>query len=326
MTKLNSRPAYDQDCWDEKSDPEPFLRLLEALRQLNYQFVTPTPATHERVISRADRKQARDVRDVLGWSLPFNSDAIPPHLLQLLYDAGAILHRDDGLLNATVRVSTVRNSLFLHSRYPTTDADSVFLGPDTYRFVQLIMARGDALGMRDTILDYGAGAGVGGIVAAAANQGTTVTLADVNAKALFLASINAKFAKVPFSIVQSDSIDQVSGEFDLILANPPYMMDKERRVYRDGGDLYGTQLSLDWALAGLRKLQPGGTLLLHTGVPIVDGRDPLLEELRARLPAFGWHWDYGELEPDVFGEELAGQAYANVERIAAVGIKIKRVS
>ena len=320
----NLLPVEKRFCWDEKSSPEPFLRLLDALRQLNYQFVTPTPATHERVVSRPNRKQARDVRDVLGWSLPFSPEVIPPYLLQLLYDAGGILDRDDGLLNAAVRVSTVRGHLFLHSKYPTNDVDSVFLGPDSFRFAQLIMARSDPLRVGDSILDYGAGAGVGGIIAAAANPGTTVTLADVNPKALFLASINAEFAKVSFRVVQANDIDEVSGEYDLILANPPYMMDSERRVYRDGGDLYGTQLSLDWSLAGLRKLRPGGALILYTGVPIVDGRDPLLDQFRARLPASGWQWDYGELEPDVFGEELAQPAYSNVERIAAVGFKIKR--
>jgi release factor glutamine methyltransferase len=36
------------------------------------------------------------------------------------------------------RFSTLNNLLLAHSPYPTTDADAVFFGPDTYRFCKLI--------------------------------------------------------------------------------------------------------------------------------------------------------------------------------------------
>ncbi|HEX8413545.1 MAG TPA: methyltransferase, partial [Sphingomicrobium sp.] len=50
--------------------------LLDVLRILDlddYTFTTVTPGSHARVIARPGRDEARSVRDVLGWSLPFRS-------------------------------------------------------------------------------------------------------------------------------------------------------------------------------------------------------------------------------------------------------------
>jgi hypothetical protein len=66
-------------------------------------------------------------------------------------------------------------------------------------------------------------------------------------------------------------------------------------------------------------------VLLYTGVAIVDGRDELREALADQLPALGCTLRYRELDPDVFGEELVKPAYAEVERIAAIGAVVERV-
>ena len=78
------------------------------------------------------------------------------------------------------------------------------------------------------------------------------------------------------------------------------------------------------AAAALAHLAPGGRLLLYTGVAIVDGCDPLLAELEALLKRFDGSWTYREIDPDVFGEELARPVYADVDRIAAVGLVATR--
>ena len=101
-------------------------------------------------------------------------------------------------------------------------------------------------------------------------------------------------------------------------------MDEAGRKYRDGGDLYGAKLSLDWVLDGVELLSPGGKLILHTGVSIVDGRDPLLERLERDLDRSRFDWDYHELDPDIFSEDLDTPPYAQVERIAAVGLRVVR--
>jgi hypothetical protein len=302
------------------------LELLNMLERDGYDFVTATPGTHARVIARADRREARSVRDVLGWSLPFVPDILPPDLLALLRAGGVVSDRPGGRLGCDIRVSRVRGAMFLHSAYPTTDYDSVFLGPDSYRFADFIVACMGMLRPGARILDYGAGAGVGGITAARGQPGATLTLADINPKALFLSSINAQFAGVDHRTVEATRPRALTGAFDLIVTHPPFMMDSDGRAYRDGGDLFGARLALDWVLESMAKLAPGGRLVLHTGVSIVDGRDVLLDHLRQEVSGEGWGFDYHELDPDIFSEDLDQPAYAQVERIAAVGLCLTRAA
>jgi hypothetical protein len=61
-------------------------------------------------------------------------------------------------------------------------------------------------------------------------------------------------------------------------------------------------------------------LLLYTGAAIVAGRDPLREALETVCSNAGASFSYQELDPDVFGEQLAAPGYEDVERIAAVGL------
>lgn len=301
------------------------LELLEQLRAIDYEFVTSTPSSHARVVGRSEKRRARTLRDVLGWSLPFAPEVVPAPILELLHRAGVVAHADDGQMRATIRVSKVRESLFIHSAYPTESVDAVFLGPDSYRFANFIKDRMGRLPDGARILDYGAGAGVGGISAAWGLRDARLTLADINPKALFLASINAEAAGVGFETVQVKRPADLHDDFDLIVTHPPFMIDRDRRFYRDGGDLYGGQLSLDWVIDAMTMLRQGGKLVLHTGVSIVDGRDVFFDALRRQVPPEEWNLDYLELDPDIFGEELEQPAYAEVERIAAVGLVLERL-
>jgi predicted RNA methylase len=298
------------------------LDLLKTLDTEGYDFVPPTPATHARVVARPDRREAKDVRNVLGWSLPVAPGVLPRSLEAGLIDAGVLVPGDNDRLVPQLRVSRVLGTLFWHSRYPTTAHDSVFLGPDSYRFAQFILGRMDPDAR--SILDYGAGAGVGGIIAARRADNAVLTIADINPKALFLASINADHAGVRHRAVKVSQPSDVNGRFDLMVTHPPFMIDAERRAYRDGGELYGAALSLDWVVQGIDLLNADGRLIMHTGVSIVGGRDVLLDALRDRLPVVGNDMTYLELDPDIFGDELDRPAYADVDRIAAVGMMVRR--
>jgi hypothetical protein len=153
-----------------------------------------------------------------------------------------------------------------------------------------------------------------------------LTLTDVNRSALRLAAINAAHAGIEVTLVEGSGLDAVEGEVDLVIANPPYIMDQDERAYRDGGGMHGAQISYDWALAGADRLMPGGHMILYTGVAIVDGRDELRAALERDLPGLGCSMTYRELDPDVFGEELEKPAYRDVERIAAIGAIIKKTA
>jgi methylase of polypeptide subunit release factors len=304
-------------------DERAALTLLRALEADGYAFVPVTPETHKRVVARPDKRQARDLRDVFGWSLPFDERLLPGDLFSALRDGGLVERAGDGW-KSKVRVSTVAGRLFLHSAFPTDEEDSVFLGPDTVRFAAFIEAELARAAGIARIVDIGAGAGVGGIVAAGHLPGASIELVDVNEKALALAKVNAAFAGVEVAAWVSDGVASVAPGFDLAIANPPFIIDEDGPTYRAGGGMHGAELSLDWALGAAGKLAPGGRVLLYTGSAIVGGRDGLRETLEAELPALGCSLSYREIDPDIFGEELETPAYRDVERIAAVGAVIAR--
>lgn len=308
--------------------------LLRGLLAQGYRFITPTPLTHQRVLARDPNALAADLRGVFGWSRTFTARTLPPALLSALDEGGMLLSRD-GAMQSKVRVSALGDDLFLHSAYPTLDDDSVFFGPDTYRFARFIEQSIEAFARTETqnaepvrVLDIGCGSGAGGIAAARrlAQHGrpSHVTLNDINPCALHLASVNAAVARVPFTLVQGDALQAIEGEFDLIVSNPPYMADPRHRAYRDGGGGLGRELSVRIAERSLKRLAPGGRLLLYTGVAIVDGADPFVSEVEPLLRAAGCEWTYEEIDPDVFGEELEAAPYDRADRIAAVGLVATR--
>lgn len=299
------------------------LALLERLNASGYGFVTPTPDTHQRVFARAAQAASGDLRDIFGWSRPFDPRTIDGDLLVILRSTGMVERADNGL-RSLVRVSSLAGRLFLHSAFPTDSHDSVFLGPDSYRFASFLERELAQTGRFRRLVDIGAGAGVGAIAAAPHLPGAQLTLLDLNPLALRLARINAAFAGIEIETVQGSAIGDVTGEFDLAIANPPFIIDQSGPVYRDGGDLHGARLSLDWTLAAAERIDPGGLILLYTGSAIVAGRDQLREALEDALPKLGCTCRYGEIDPDIFGEQLDQPGYEEVERIAAIGAVIRK--
>ncbi len=96
-----------------------------------------------------------------------------------------------------------------------------------------------------SLLDVGCGYGPLGITLAKV-QGQTVTMVDVNERALDLAIKNAQANGVEASVFASDVYDQVAGTFTHIISNPPiragksvvYRIIEEAPAYLEsGGDL-----------------------------------------------------------------------------------------
>jgi methylase of polypeptide subunit release factors len=306
------------------SDSEPaLLALLEGLAESGYRFVTVTPETHRRVVERDPGRIAADLRDVFGWSRPFDKALLPPPLWKAL-EASGMAKAEGRWWRSRVRVSSLAERLFLHSAYPTDDADAVFFGPDSHRFAAFVRAEVARLSEVRRLVDIGAGTGVGAISAAPLLPGVKLTATDVNAAALRFARVNARNSRVDLETVESSGLQGVEGPVDLVIANPPFVADPAKRLYRDGGGMHGARLSLDWALSAARRIARGGHVLLYTGSAIVAGRDALHEALEAQLPEIGATLRYDEIDPDIFGELLDGPGYEEIERIAAVGVVIAK--
>ena len=314
------------------------LQLLASVAATGYRFTTPTPLTHQRAITHRAAQAGATLRDIFGWSLPFDARAVPPALLAAMASAGILQQHGDRLASA-LRIATLGDDFFLHSAYPTSQDDAVFFGPDSYRFARFIqqslqsganwqaMAGPQRRHAAVRILDVGCGSGAGGVVAARALahlDRLDLIMNDINPLALQYTAANAAFAGIPVALAPGDALSAVAGQFDLIISNPPYLNDDARRAYRHGGARLGRALSARIAAEALGRLAPGGQLLLYTGVAIVDGVDPLRAELLPLLAAAGCDWSYTEIDPDVFGEELEQAVYAGVDRIAAVGLTARR--
>jgi methylase of polypeptide subunit release factors len=289
------------------------VELGQALQAQGYRFATVTPETHARVLA-ADPRPAADLRDIFGWGRSFRPEVLPP-VLRTLARRANVLIENGSELRASVRFSSLDDRLFVHSAFPTDQNDSVFFGPDTYRFSAFVQRNLASVG---TLVDIGAGSGAGGIMAS--HRAKRLVLGDVNERALRYARVNAKLAGVDAEVVASDVLSRIEGPIDAVIANPPYLRDREHRLYRDGGGDFGEGLAVRIVRESLSRLAPGGVLLLYTGAPMIQGHDvirgavePLCRAARATL-------SYEELDPDVFGSEIGTRAYAGVERIAAVGM------
>lgn len=299
------------------------LQLARAVRSTGYAFTTPTPATHARVNARPGSAWAQDLAGIFGWSRPFREDVVPPEILALMREAGVLVSGKAGLRSA-VRLSSLGGLLFVHSAYPTTAADSVFFGPDTYRFARAILVHLNKSVPVRRAVDIGCGAGPGAILVARAHPDAEVLAVDINPSALRMTRVNAALAGVQVAAVDSNLLSAVPGSFDLIVSNPPYLVDPDARAYRHGGGPLGAGLSLAILDAALERLAPGGTLLLYTGAAIVNGIDPFKMAAIAHIGGSETNWTYEELDPDVFGEELESGAYTAADRIAAVVLTVKK--
>ena len=319
-----------------KADAEVADSLGLVLRHLagnGYRFITPTPATHQRVLAHRGDQMAATLRDVFGWNMPFKvatCDGMSRALLAAMRGAGVLQTRGDAM-QSRVRVSSVGADLFVHSAFTTTQDDAVFLGPDTYRFARFIQQ-----GLTDyrspvsqpiRILDVGCGSGAGGVVAARALShlgSLEVCMNDINPLALHYTAVNTAFAGISVKSALGNTFRAVKGQFDLIVSNPPYLDDPAQRAYRHGGARLGRALSVQIGQEALGRLAPGGRLLLYTGVAMVGGVDGFLADMQPRLEDAVFDWSYSEIDPDVFGNELEQPVYAHADRIAAVGLTVRR--
>ena len=308
------------------AEDQALLELGKELRAHDYHFTTVTPATHHRVNSRVG-STASPLARLFGWSRAVRRIEVPERIVSLLDEAGE-LEAEDDLVRSKVRFSNLDGQLYLHSAFPTEAGDTVFFGPDTYRFAralrQFIADLQPAASF--TVIDIGCGSGAGGLHAADLLKNRTcadVILSDINPKALRYSRINAALNGVAnVRAVLSDVFEKINEGANLVISNPPYLVDGAARLYRHGGGEFGFDLSLRIVKEGIDRLYPGGALFLYTGAPIVDGCDLFLDAVRPHLDALDCRYGYEEIDPDVFGEELERPPYDRVDRIAVVALTV----
>ncbi len=231
------------------------IALGTLLKQRNYRFTAITPASHHRVLNQT-RSPDTSLEAIFGWNQDFARDDVDPDIFELLTDARAV-ESLAGKYRATIRFATIGDLIFLHSGFPTTEHDAVFFGPDTYRFVRAVKENGAALQTNRPlrVADVGCGSGAGGIaLAGILASRPELILADINQKALEYATVNAAINDISaVTVVRSDVLGSIGGEIDLVIANPPYLVDEQARLYRHGEE---TEAS-DFPCVSPKRRSPG---------------------------------------------------------------------
>lgn len=125
-----------------------------------------------------------------------------------------------------------------------------------------------------TMLDICCGSGCIG-VSVGCFTGINATLTDISDAALSLSQENAALNGVKCEFIKSDLFDTITGKFDLICCNPPYLTSAEMRelsnevqneppLALDGGEdgfVFYRRIAAEYE----KHLNPGGMLLLEVG-------------------------------------------------------------
>src|SRR5690606_35589229 len=220
----------------QSSQQQALLYLLTFLKQQDYQFTTITPLSHQRILNRKKNEiyKQRTLQDIFGWNLNFKKTDLDSALFTLLQEHQLLQVQEDQYLSQ-VRVSSLDGELFIHSAFPTTQQDAVFFGPDTYRFVYHLkqyLATEPRPFKRAAEICCGTSAAAISIAKYFPDH-EEIFVADLNPKALLYSQLNIDFSGfTSISPVQSNLFSNLEGQFDLIFANPPYLIDPEQRQYR----------------------------------------------------------------------------------------------
>lgn len=225
--------------------------------------------------SRGEPVRAQDLRRAISDS--FVEDAVRIELL-VQVDVGD----DEPWLRGSVCIVAAHVSgelLWVASDFPWYDEDlDAVTGPGAASETLLAAV---PEGTYPSVLDMGCGSGAIGVrLAGAADR--LLTSSDVNPRALALTELTAALNGRDVQTVRSDFAADVTGRFDLVVCNPPFIIGRPhgRTTFRDSSDERG-HAALGHDLAPLLN-DDGLAIYLTNWEYRIGGGDPL-DELGAEL-------------------------------------------
>ncbi|MDR1356999.1 MAG: peptide chain release factor N(5)-glutamine methyltransferase [Tannerellaceae bacterium] len=181
------------------------------------------------------------------------------------------------------------------------DGRALIPRPETEELVDLIVK--DCSGRKAKILDVGAGSGCIAVALARSLPYSELTAVDLSEDALCLAKENAAMNNVQVSFVVTDILSpvrsqrEIPGTFDVIVSNPPYVMEHEKADMEKNVLLYEPPRALfvadDDPLAFYRAIARLSTVKLDAGGALYfEINSQLGKETAAALSCEG----YGNIE------------------------------
>jgi release factor glutamine methyltransferase len=176
-----------------------------------------------------------------------------------------------------------------HGRIFKSDTRALIPRPETEQLVEFLIAECGTRNAELKILDVGTGSGVIALTLAAEIEKSEVEAVDLSDDALALARENVEKLCLAerVKLFKSDLLENVMGEFDLIVANLPYIAEDEipklarevqfdPKLALDGGSL-GTEIISRLITSAKSHFRPAGMLALEIGH---DQADALAAELQ----------------------------------------------
>lgn len=141
----------------------------------------------------------------------------------------------------------------------------------------------------ESVLDLCTGSGAIALVIKRDNPDVNVTAADISEKALMVATRNAEDNNLDVNFVCSNLFDDITGQFDIIVSNPPYIKSDVIKTLSPEVRFFEPHIALDGGADGLefyRKiadsaknhLKIGGILAFEIGY---DQKDSVIEIIRS---------------------------------------------
>jgi release factor glutamine methyltransferase len=180
--------------------------------------------------------------------------------------------------------------------------------PETEILVELALKRiADINTRRPQIVDVGTGSGAIAIAVAknaTKDKQSRVTAVDISGEALDTARLNARTHKViqKISLRRSDLLSEITGQFDLVLANLPYLtnaqiaeLPADIKEYEPMHALSGGADGLHWYEKLLRQLpsvsHPGTIALFEIGPNLKAGFETLAQSILGAGTRIDFHPD-----------------------------------
>jgi release factor glutamine methyltransferase len=120
------------------------------------------------------------------------------------------------------------------------------------------------------VADVGTGSGAIALAIAQECPGARVTATDLSADALALARENAERLGLELELVQTSLLEGLAGPFDLVVSNPPYVLQAEAdtlqaevREWEPRGAVFEQGQTEELVLTTRAALAPGGALVLE---------------------------------------------------------------
>jgi release factor glutamine methyltransferase len=192
-----------------------------------------------------------------------------------------------------------------------TDARALVPRPETEIVVERALAALAGVAA-PRVVDVGTGSGAIALALKDERPDAQVTATDLSPDALALARENAERLGLEIELVQTSVLDGVDGPFDLVVSNPPYVLESEVgelqpevREWEPRLAVVGDDQTGQIARDARRVLRPGGAIVLET-------HENHAGEVRALLEELGY--ERATITPDLAGRERVVEGWSSPER------------